>query len=148
VLAYYRVHGNNLGAMADLQPSRLHRQIIRAQQRFDYMKRIADQTGLTVNAPGPQVSLHYLMYRAASFRVSPSDHPIRGDSRLLLVKNAFIAALEPQGFTLLPRALMFLWVCGVMYTPISFAEWLMRIRFDSKYRASQKDKLKNMLVPA
>jgi glycosyltransferase involved in cell wall biosynthesis len=146
VLAFYRVHGNNLGAMADLQPRRLHRQIIRAQQRFDYMKRIAAQAGLTVKAGGPEGSLHYLMYRAASFRVSPSDHPIHGDSKFLLIRRAYAAALEPQGFTPASTVMIFLWICGIMFAPFAIAQWLMRIRFDSQYRAVQKHKLKKLVT--
>ena len=145
VLAFYRVHGKNLGAISELQPRRLHRQIIRAQQCFEYMKRIALPAGLSVTALGPHFSLHYLMYRAASFRVSPLDHPIRDDNKFLIVRDAFRAALMPQGFSLSSRALILVWVCGVMWAPSAAAYWLMRIRFDSLYRAMQKGEWKRLI---
>ena len=146
VLAFYRVHGNNLGAISELQPRRLHRQIIRAQQRFEYMKRIALSAGLTVTVSGPQFGLHYLMYRAASFRVSPLDHPVRDDSRYLIVRDAYAAALKPQGFGLFSRALIFVWICSVVWMPSATASWLMRIRFDSQYRAMQKGEWKKLIT--
>jgi hypothetical protein len=127
--------------MSALQPRGLHRQIVRAQQRFEYLKRIALQEGLTVTAVGAQFSLHYLMYRAASFRLSPPDHPIPNDSRSLIVRHAFSAALMPQGFKFSSRALIFAWICGVMCAPLAAAQWLMRIRFVSQYRATQINKL-------
>ncbi len=141
-LAHYRVHGNNLGAISDLRPRRLHRQIVRAQQRFDYMKRIADTAGLKVRAQGPQLSLHYLMYRTASLRVSPDEHPLNGDSRLSIVRAAFAAIRQPQGIGLLSRLAIFVWICAVLFSPLPFSEWLMRIRFDSQYRTAQKTKVK------
>jgi hypothetical protein len=146
VLAFYRVHGNNLGAISELQPRRLHRQIIRAQQRFEYMKRIALTVGLTATALGPHSSLHYMMYRAASFRMSPLDHPVRGDSKHLIVRHAYAAALKPQGFGLFSRAPIFVWICSVMLAPSATASWLMRIRFDSQYRAMQKGEWKKLIT--
>lgn len=144
-LAHYRVHGNNLGAMADLHPRRLHRQIVRAQQRFDYMKRIADVTGLKVRAPGPQLSLHYLMYRTASLRIAPDEHPLKSDSRLSIVRDAFAAIWQPQGIGILSRLAILIWICGVLASPLPLSQWLMRIRFDSQYRAAQKATLKKTL---
>ncbi|QPF90268.1 glycosyltransferase family 2 protein [Bradyrhizobium commune] len=141
VLASYRVHGNNLGAMADLQPRRLHRQIVRAQQRFDYMTRIAGVAGLKVSAPGPQLSLHYLMYRTASYRIAPEEHPLRGDSSLNIVRDAFAAVCRPQGIGVAAKLTVFVWICAVLCSPRSLSEWLMRVRFDSQYRAVQKAKL-------
>lgn len=141
-LAYYRVHGNNLGAMADLHPRRLHRQIIRAQQRFDYMKRIADAAGLKVRAQGPQLSLHYLMYRAASLRVAPDEHPVKGDDRLRIVRAAFAAIWQSQGIRPISRLAIFVWICAILFSPWPVSEWLMRIRFDSQYRAAQMAKVR------
>jgi glycosyltransferase involved in cell wall biosynthesis len=146
VLAFYRVHGNNLGAISELQPGRLHRQIIRALQRFEYLKRVALTAGLTVSAQGPHFSLHYLMYRAASFRVSPLDHPISGDSKYLIVRDAYAAAFKQQGFSIPSRALIFVWICCVLWAPYATASWLMRIRFDSQYRAMQKSKWKKVIT--
>jgi Glycosyl transferase family 2 len=146
VLAFYRVHGSNLGAISGLQPRGLHRQIIRAQQRFEYMKRIALTRGLSVTASGPHLSLHYLMYRAASFRLSPAEHPIPKDSRYLIIQHARAAVLRPQGFGLSSRTLIFLWICAVMWAPFAMAAWLMRIRFDSKYRATQKSQWQKLLT--
>jgi hypothetical protein len=146
VLAFYRVHGNNLGAISELQPRRLHRQIIRAQQRFEYLKKIALQAGLTVTAPGPHFGLHYMMYRAASFRISPADHPICEDSKALIVRDAYAAAFQPQGFGFSTCALIFVWICGVMWAPSATAPWLMRIRFDSQYRAMQKGQSKKLIA--
>lgn len=141
-LAYYRVHGNNLGAMADLHPRRLHRQIIRAQQRFDYMQRIAGLAGLNVKAPGPQRSLHYLMYRTASLRIAPAEHPLSGDSKLRILMSAFAATWQPQGIGVLSRLAIFVWICAVLFSPLPVAQWLMRMRFDTQYRATQKTRFR------
>jgi glycosyltransferase involved in cell wall biosynthesis len=145
VLAFYRVHGNNLGAISEMQPRRLHRQIIRTQQCFEYMKRIALPAGLSVTVLGPHFSLRYLMYRVASFRVSPREHPIPGDSKYLIVRDVCTAASKPQGFSLSSRVLILVWIWGVMWAPSATASWLMRIRFDSQYRAKQKGEWKKLI---
>jgi hypothetical protein len=64
----------------------------------------------------------------------------------LLIRHAYAAALEPQGFTAASRVMIFLWICSIMFAPFAIAQWLMRIRFDSQYRAFQKHKLKKLVT--
>ncbi len=128
-LARYRVHGRNDGAVSQLDPKQMTLHVERTLQRHPYAMRIAAQAGLKFADGALNRSLSYLPYRLASLRLAPQQHPITGDSRMVVLRDALRAVRHPQGLGWTGRAVLLAWVSAVALAPQALAERLILWRF-------------------
>jgi hypothetical protein len=128
-LARYRVHGRNDGAMLQIDPRKFSGELRRAQNRFAYLRRLAEKEGLRAEPLATHFSLANVPYRVSSFRLNRDQHPIEGDSAWRILRNAISAALRPQGLTPGARASILLWAMAVVISPLAVARALIRWRF-------------------
>ena len=128
-LARYRVHGRNDGAMLEIDPRKFSGELKRAQDRFEYMRRLAEKEGLRVTPQATRFSLANVPYRVSSFRLNRGQHPIEQDSVARILRDAIGAALRPQGLTPGARLSILVWSMAVMMAPHRMAQALIRWRF-------------------
>jgi glycosyltransferase involved in cell wall biosynthesis len=133
-LVSYRVHGSNDGAMSEVSGAKFVREVVRTRARFAYAQRIARGAGLDMPddvLPDDALnrSLSYLPYRLASLRLAPAEHPIAGDNRFKVLRDAFVAAFWPQGVSAKGRLVMMAWSTVVAVAPASLARTLILWRF-------------------
>jgi hypothetical protein len=128
-LARYRVHGRNDGAMLKIDPRRFSGELRRAQNRFAYMRRLAEKEGLRTEPLATHFSMANVPYRVSSFRLCRAQHPIEGDSAWRILCDAVRAAVRPQGLTPGARASILVWSMAVMVSPLPAATALIRWRF-------------------
>ena len=128
-LARYRVHGRNDGAMLEIDPRKFSGELRRAQNRFAYMRRLAEEEGLRAEPSATHFSLANVPYRVSSFRLNRGQHPIEGDSPWRILRDAFGAAARPQGLTAGARASILVWSVAVIAAPLGIARALIRWRF-------------------
>lgn len=128
-LARYRVHGRNDGAMLEIDPRKFGGELRRAQNRFAYVRHLAEKEGLHAEPLATHFSLANVPYRVSSFRLNRGQHPIEEDSAWRILRDAFGAALRPQGLTAGARASIFVWSVAVIVLPPRIARALIRWRF-------------------
>jgi glycosyltransferase involved in cell wall biosynthesis len=128
-LVRYRVHGQNDGAMSELDGPKFARDVVRTQARFAYAQRIARGAGLDMPDSALNRSLSYLPSRLASLRLVPAQHPIPGDHRFKVMLDAFRAAMSPQGVSVKGRVALVVWTTLVALSPASMAHTLILWRF-------------------
>ena len=128
-LVRYRVHGRNDGAMLEIDPRKFSGELRRAQNRFAYMRRLAEGEGLHAEPLATHFSLANVKYRVSSFRLDRGQHPIEGDSSWRILRDAFGAAMRPQGLTAGARASILVWSLAVIVSPLPVARALIRWRF-------------------
>jgi glycosyltransferase involved in cell wall biosynthesis len=128
-LARYRVHGRNDGAMLEIDPRKFSGELRRAQNRFAYMRRLAETEGLCVEPLATHFSLANVPYRVSSFRLNRDQHPVEGDSVWRILRDAFGAATRPQGLTAGARVSILVWSVAVVASPLAMARVLIRWRF-------------------
>ena len=128
-LARYRVHGRNDGAMLEIDPRKFSGELRRAQNRFAYMQRLAEQEGLHAEPSATHFSLANVPYRVSSFRLNRDQHPVEGDSAWRILRDAFGAAMRPQGLTAGARVSILVWSVAVIVSPPAMARAFIRWRF-------------------
>ncbi|HQR51852.1 MAG TPA: glycosyltransferase [Burkholderiales bacterium] len=128
-LVSYRVHGRNDGAMLALDATRFAREWLRARRRFHYGASVARSVGLAARDDAFARDLASLAYRAASWRLAPTDHPVRGDSGGSILADAARAVNVPQGHSLASRSAMLAWLAFVCLAPQSAAARMLQWRF-------------------
>ena len=133
-LVSYRVHGRNDGAMSQFDPSRLGREVVRAQWRFGHAQVIAREAGVELSDAAFRRSLATLPYRLASLRLAPDSHPIAGDTLPAVVLDALRAAFVPQGRSLPGVAALVAWTILVALLPRDSGKRLALWRFASTSR--------------
>jgi glycosyltransferase involved in cell wall biosynthesis len=128
-LVNYRVHGANDGAFSQLVVDRFAREVTRALKCFDYAKRVAAQAGLTFAPDAIMKSMILLPYRISSFRLTPEIHPIRNDSRLRILADAWQGFTTPQGQTSTSSLIIIIWAVLALSLPLFAARRLILWRF-------------------
>ncbi|MFT3905874.1 MAG: glycosyltransferase family 2 protein [Steroidobacteraceae bacterium] len=128
-LVSYRIHGRNLGAMAELEPTRFSRQVARALRRFSYASGVAAAAGCPMDPCAFDRALSVLPARLVSLRLATATHPIAGDTRRRVLGCVLRAIWIPQGFSPLGRATLLLWALLVASAPLTWCERLVRWRF-------------------
>jgi glycosyltransferase involved in cell wall biosynthesis len=141
-LARYRVHGRNDGAMLEIDPRKFSGELRRAQNRFAYVRRLAEKEGLCAEPLAIHFSLANVPYRVSSFRLNRGQHPIEGDSAWRILRDAFGAAARPQGLTAGARASILVWSVAAIVSPLRIARALIRWRF---VPAARPQFLRNLL---
>ena len=128
-LARYRVHGRNDGAMLEIDPPKFSGELRRAQNRFAYMRGLAEKEGLHAEPLATHFSLANVPYRVSSFRLNRNQHPIEGDSAVRILSDTVRAAVRPQGLTAGARVSVLIWSLAVIAAPLGIARALIRWRF-------------------
>jgi hypothetical protein len=128
-LVRYRVHGRNDGAMLQIDPRKFSGELRRAQNRFAFMRRLAEKEGMYPEPQAPHFSLANVKYRVCSFRLDRDRHPIEGDTSWRILRDAFSAALRPQGLTAGAVISTLVWSFAVIVSPLPAARTLIRWRF-------------------
>jgi hypothetical protein len=128
-LASYRVHGRNDGAMTELDDRRFAAELQRAHARHAYACAMGHAAGLYANPDAVRLSISSLPYRAASFRLTRASHPVAGDGRLRIFRDAAQAVCTPQGVTLSSRLTTAVWLGVVLLAPLALARRLILWRF-------------------
>lgn len=128
-LVNYRVHGANDGAFSQLVVDRFAREVTRALKCFDYAKRTAVRAGLGFAPDAIMKSTIVLPYRISSFRLTPEIHPIRNDSRLRILADAWQGFTTPQGQTSTSNLVIGVWAMLALSLPLFAARRLILWRF-------------------
>jgi len=128
-LARYRVHGRNDGAMLEIDPRKFSGELRRAQNRFAYLRRLAESEGLHAEPLAAHFSLANVPYRVSSFRLNRDQHPVGDDSAWRILRDAFGAAARPQGLTAGALVSILVWSVAAIVTPLPMARALIRWRF-------------------
>lgn len=128
-LARYRVHGRNDGAMLQIDARKFSGELKRSQNRFAYMRRLAESVGLHAEPAATHFSLANVPYRVSSFRLNRGEHPIAKDTAWRILRDAARAVTLPQGLTPGARASILIWSIVVMASPLSMARAFIRWRF-------------------
>ena len=128
-LVSYRIHGRNDGAFSSLVVDRFAREVSRGMQRFAYAQRMAAQAGLHLPDAARDQSLATLTYRLASFRLAPQQHPMPGDSKGAILRDAMRAAQTPQGIPWQARLTLLAWSLIVMFSPARVSRSVILWRF-------------------
>jgi glycosyltransferase involved in cell wall biosynthesis len=144
-LVSYRVHGGNDGAMLQLDASRFAREWLRARRRFAYASSVARSMGLDARDNAFERSLTKLAYRAASWRLAPSQHPVPNESSRAIVSDTLVAARVSQGHNDAARAALVVWIVLVCIVPRGAAVRLMNWRFIPSTRPTIMKWLMNAL---
>ena len=128
-LVSYRVHGANQGVMLELDASRFSHEWSRARRRFTYALTVARSAGFDACEAAFDRSLGKLVYRAASWRVAPDEHPIPNESVRGILAATLVAARAPQGYSGGARLALAVWILLVCAAPRGFAVRLVKWRF-------------------
>lgn len=128
-LGSYRIHGRNDGAASRLDIRQFQLHVVRAHQRHVYAQGIARRVGIEVPDNAINRSLSYLPYRLASLRLSPVDHPLPGDCRISILRDAWLALTYAQGMSRQAKCLIVTWITLVGLLPITIARQLILWRF-------------------
>ena len=120
-LVSYRMHGKNDGAISTLNVLQFRRPLLQAQERWAYSRQVARSVGLNLPDQGFRRSLSVMQYRAASFRLFRSQHPIEGDTTARLLSDVLTAAMTPQGRGTKEALAITVWVFMVLISPLPVA---------------------------
>jgi hypothetical protein len=74
-------------------------------------------------------SMMLLPSRASSFRLTPESHPIRNDSRLRILTDAWQGFATPQGQTSTSSLIIIIWAVLALSLPLFAARRLILWRF-------------------
>ncbi len=133
-LGRYRVHGANLGAIKNVKQQRFAVDVARALWRAGYARRVAGRAGIAVDDDASARNLSLACYRVASYRLSGSEHPIEGDSRARILRDAVRAASTPQGLSPAQRAALLAWIAAMVAAPMPACATLAGWRFAAAER--------------
>jgi glycosyltransferase involved in cell wall biosynthesis len=128
-LGSYRIHGRNDGAASTLDTRQFQLHVVRARQRHVYAQRIARRVGIDIADGAINGSLSYLPYRLASLRLSPSTHPIAGDSGAAVLLDVLRALPKPQGMSSKGKLAIAVWTLLVVLLPKTASDRLILWRF-------------------
>jgi hypothetical protein len=116
-LVLYRVHGAN-----DSRQISFAKHAERALKRFKYSQEVARHVGIELADGLLFRSLETTQFRAASMRLAREQHPIPDDSPFRAVRNAVWSLAFHSQVDLRRRAVLVLWVLGVLLLPLPLAK--------------------------
>lgn len=128
-LGSYRIHGRNDGAASRLDAQQFQLHVERALQRHRYAQRIARRVHIHITDNAINGSLSYLPYRLASLQISPSTHPVPGDSAAAIWWDVMRALPKPQGMSTKGKTTIGLWTTLIALLPHSVGLQLILWRF-------------------
>lgn len=124
----YRVHGLNsyggAGSVLDLQ--RIRQTIMYAHQTRPYIKKFADQLGLTPphHKIGNISSLSFLANRLISIKLDSARHPLQGDTVTRLSLRGMLLSLRRFDVSFSKKTVFLLWFGAMAPAPKPLARWL------------------------
>ena len=133
-LVAYRVHGQNDGAMVELDARRFSAELKRAKARYRYAGSLPGIAYFPRTEATLDRSLTLLPYRLASLKLAPAQHPIPADSSLKVLRDLALACLTPQGVSRRARAALCLWSVSVAVSPRPLGDRIALWRFSSGSR--------------
>ncbi len=113
----YRVHGANAFEPASpvLDLARIRREVEYQATTLEAVEELADR--LSLDRPRRVVSLSNVAVRLISLRLAPSEHPISGDRRLTLMRDACQAARRRFDVSVTIRLALVVWLGAIALTP-------------------------------
>lgn len=140
-LVYYRVHGSNQAAMADLNVDKFATEVSRTLARYEFSKQYCQKNGYRVPSSPLGKSVQFLLLRAASFRLSPARHPIEGDSGVKIAYHAIKTFFQPHYYSRKASFALCLWAVAIALSPAHLARRLAQWRFAPTTRPALLQKL-------
>ncbi len=128
-LVSYRVHGRNMGAMAELHEARFSKEVGRSITRSRFSASLARQNGVAVRPDAFRRSLNVCSLRASSLVLTPSRHPLEGDNRLVVLRDLMRSVVTPQGNSAKAQLALFLWVLAIAAAPRRMSRMLILWRY-------------------
>src|SRR5262249_14196046 len=107
---------------------------VQAQERFQYSQQIARSVGIVIPPEAFRRSLSVMQYRAGSFRLFRSHHPIPGDSRMRIALDCLRASRIPQGRSRKEALAITVWVLMVQLLPLPAARMLIAWKYNPASR--------------
>ncbi len=143
-LGFYRIHGTNVGALANLVPEKFSYFVDLDRDRGAFLMEQARTLGVSLDVDVLDRAFFYLQYRLASRKLRPDLHPLAQDRLLtlpmMLVRAAMLAPDRP-----LLRIFVATWGIAVAIAPLPLASRLVAMRFISSARPAFVDTLLSML---
>jgi len=131
-LVLYRQHGENDSNLL-AKPGRFAREVSRAMVRQATVEAVLARLGQPTPPAGRlRRSRHLLQLRIASLRLSPDEHPLPGDGRLIALWDSVRCLFGPGFYSLRRRLLVTSWAICTLLGPRSLARWLVSFRFGSR----------------
>jgi glycosyltransferase involved in cell wall biosynthesis len=137
-LGLYRIHGRNIGALAELEPEKFSYFVDLDMRRGAYLVETAHRLGFPLQEAVLDRAFFYLQYRVASCKLRPDLHPIARDRLWRLPWMLARAAAQAPDRVLL-RAFVVLWGFAVALAPRPLAHRLVEMRFISGSRPKLLD---------
>ncbi len=108
---YYRVHGSNHHAKAQLDLQQTRQIIVRTRQTHGHIRDHAQRLGLTdtLGEGVAALSTTFVANRLVSLRLDHAQHPIAGDNRFALARRGVRAAWRRPDLPLLARVMYMAW---------------------------------------
>ena len=144
-LANYRIHGENHGAFAALDPTRFAREVSRTIERFDFANsaRLREgQAALPLRVLERGIRFNSL--RVASFVLKRETHPLPKDRRFGLIGRTLQGLFYPQGFAPKQHLALVAWSLLNLIIPQKAAARLIELRYVPASRQRLKDRLRRM----
>lgn len=122
-LATGRIHGSNFWDLSgeSVLSESLHKSIKHDFQKYKFLSSKATELGYTISHKLGDRDYFHLMYRLASLRLDPQNHPIPADSPLDLARKGYWANWKYTEFPWKRKLVLsswFLWV-GLMPKPLA-----------------------------
>lgn len=127
-LVLYRIHSRN-DSNARQNDRVFSREVNRAMLRYRYQQELGKQTGVVLPDENLFKSLHLLLHRAASLRLTPSLHPLTGDGRGRALRDTLGTLKGYSAMSLKRRAILGVWLFLTLTVPLPFARKLIALKF-------------------
>ena len=137
-LAFYRIHGSNMGALEELAPDKFTYFVELDRQRGEVVLEHAARRGVPVPHDFLDRAFFHLQYRLASLKLRPEAHPYK-DDRIWRVAGMLMRAAWRAPEKKLSRVLVAVWTVAVAAAPRRLAERLVASRFIAGKRPALLD---------
>jgi glycosyltransferase involved in cell wall biosynthesis len=122
----YRIHGANRYYTSEISTKQMHQTITCSAANHEYLVYHANKLHLA-NVPrrGSDIlSVTFLVNRLASFKLDPTQHPIKGDTTIKLAWLGIIASMRRVDVPVRTRLLYMLWFVAAAGSPRPLTRWL------------------------
>lgn len=125
--AYYRVHANNNHEKTrDIDLGQIRRILAYSTVTWAYIRKFAEKLELDGRPAlsSELLSVSLISERLISLKLSPSDHPVPGDTTWRLFRLGIAAAVRRFDTTWLMRFIFIIWFAALALAPPRIARWL------------------------
>jgi glycosyltransferase involved in cell wall biosynthesis len=128
-LGFYRVHGKNSNAMANLTGKILRRKLNDETRRDSLLTNFCVERGIPYFPGTISKHLSYQKLRLASVLTEPEMHPFREDSPLSLLRNGVYVCWQSHHLSIAQKVSFIVWMAAVVFTPKPHRQWLLELAF-------------------